>query len=455
MLLVFNYHQGIMLKLKSYQEEAIQVIYKTFTESNRQYIEMPTGSGKTITFLAFANKYHHCILIIVPSKQLLRQVYESALKFYDKKDISRKGDIYNESIALVHICIINSIKGDYLTKISNTKFDLMIIDEAHHTQSDSYKRLIKSHDTVFVDTKILGVTATPDRLDKALLNEILYICSFRLSTEEMISAGYLCDIEGYSVKTKIDLTDVDHHNGDFSLKQLYNKLCVDSRNQMILDICTRESIDRKTIIFCININHSKKIHQLLKEKGFSSAHLDGTNSNQERQVILEAFRNGEISFLCNCQLLTEGFDEPSIDCVILARPTKSKALFTQMIGRGLRLFPGKKNCKIIDIVDNHKVMSGFNCLVTDRRFPQMSSFKSFSELRKHVDNEALKITEFELERTDILTFEKKEVISSSGKMIQYLIDNDVLYFEPLSFDEASFLVWHNELKKEFDNGNNN
>ena len=438
-----------MVNLRAYQIEAIEKIKDKFTTHFRQYIEMPTGSGKTITFLSYAHRYHKKILIIVPSKELMKQVYQTCLIFFNKNEISRKGDNHNEEIRNVHICIINSLRDFYLENIINRDFDLIIIDEAHHSQSNSYLRFIKKRCQIFPNQKILGVTATPDRTDGKMLNEILFDCSFKLEIEQLIENSFLCDVEGFNVKTKIDISDIDSHNGDFSLRELYNKLCVDSRNKIILDICKSQMLDRKVLIFCINIDHSKIISKLLNDHGISSAHIDGTMNSDERFSILSAFRKGEISFLTNCQLLTEGFDEPSIDGIILARPTKSRSLFLQMIGRGLRISPGKKSCKIIDIVDNHKILCGFNSLVTDEFYPIITSFNSIKDIRSHVSDEMMKVTEITIEKINIFNKTQIENEEATTGMVDYLERNDITFFHPISFDEASFLIWHNELNKEY------
>lgn len=456
-----------MIKLKPYQEEAIQAIKTAFKKQSRQYVEMPTGSGKTITFLSYASQFHQKVLVIVPSKQLMKQVVNSSLLFYEPWEISRKGDGYDEepnqvalweiqknqgieNVKCIHVCIINSIRGDYLDYLARLcAFDLVVIDEAHHSQAMCYRRYIKTACEFINPPLFLGVTATPDRSDGLLLNDILHHCSYKLKIDEMIEQGYLSDIEGYSVKTHIDLSDIDDHNGDFSLNQLYKKLSTESRNKMIVDVCKKELKGRKTLIFCINIKHSKEVNELLNKSGISSAHIDGSMDEKHRNVILQSFRDDEIETLCNCQLLTEGFDEPTIDGIVLARPTRSRSLFTQMLGRGLRLSPGKKNCKAIDIVDSHKSLAGFNCLVAEQRFPEPSSFKSFNDLREHVGKEMLKVTEFTIERANLLKKTTIDDMYASDDMLEYLTTHKVYFQEPLSFDEGSFLVWYNELKKEY------
>lgn len=442
------YYEG-MVKLRPYQKEAIECIRSTFESEFRQYIEMPTGSGKTITFLQYAKSNHKRILVIVPSKELMNQVVDTALKFWEPWDISRKGDRYDENINKIHVCIIHSIRGPYLTKLAKNPFDLIIVDEAHHIQAESYKKFIKKHCEFFKDPKILGCTATPDRLDGLLLKSILHKCSYKLELEDLIEQGFLCDIEGFNVKTKIELNDLAGNNSDYSLLQLYKKLCIESRNEMIVSLCKTEMKDRKVLIFCINIAHSKKINQMLIDSGISSEHIDGKMNKISRESIINSFRMGDTSVICNCQLLTEGFDEPSIDGIILARPTLSRSLFVQMIGRGLRIFKGKKNCKIIDIVDNHKRVIGFNSLLDNQNLSEIESFSKAKDIRNHISKETLKITEFSIERVNLLKNRKIDEVEATTNMIEYLEENKILFCHPISFDEASFLIWMDKLKKEF------
>lgn len=440
-----------MLNLRQYQLDAISTIKETFKHSNRQFVEMPTGSGKTVTFLSYASQNHKRILIIVPSKQLLKQIYESSQLFYEANEISRKGNRYNEPIKKVHIVISNSIRGEYLKKLTHLNFDLVIIDEAHHSQANSYSRFINQKTSLFPNQKFLGVTATPDRIDGKLLEELLKVCSYKISINDLINQKYLSDIEGYCIKTNIDISDIDNHNKDFSILQLYKKLNREDRNNLILETYKIKLKDRKTIVFCINVDHSLELKKLFTENGISCAHIDGKVKSAKRNAILSSFRNGETSVLFNCQLLTEGFDEPSINGIILARPTSSKSLFLQMIGRGLRIFPGKSNCKIIDIVDNNKSLTGFNQIITESRLKPIDQFKSIDEIIFHIKKEELKISEFLIERTNILIDQPSyHDLNATDSMIDYLNANEITFFEPISLNEASFLIWLNELKREYD-----
>lgn len=443
-----------MVKLRSYQQDAIRCIIEKFRQTDRQYVIMPTGAGKTITFLDFASKNYSCILIIVPSKELLKQVYETALLFWDEHNLSRKGAGYNESLEKVHIVIANSLRDKYVKEIATGEFDLIIIDEAHHVQSNTYRKTLDAIcNTSILKPNILGVTATPDRLDGKLLSELLHECSYKITIEKLIEDKFLCDVEGYTVKTNIDLSEVDDHNGDFSISQLYKKLSNDARNNIILNICKEDMAGRKTIVFCINVKHAQEIAKSLNTLGLSAKAIHGKMNSIERNGILQAFRNGEISYLCNCQMLTEGFDEPSIDGVLLARPTRSKALFLQMIGRGLRIYPRKSECKIIDIVDNHRSLASFSSMLDGDYTIPVERFGSFKGLKETVEQKIFESIEIKTIRVNFFSDNKFDEIAATPSMEEYLKANVSSFYENLSFDEASFAIWHNELRKEYENAN--
>lgn len=315
-------------------------------------------------------------------------------------------------------------------------------------QATSYKRLIGK---IKASPRYLGLTATPDRADGLLLKELLYKCSYKIEVESLIEADYLSDIEGYAVKTGIDISDMSSRNGDFSILELYKKLSTKARNEIILNLCENQMKDRKTIIFCINVKHSIEVENLLNEKGFFCKAIYGDMNEKEKKAILSAFRYGNIQFICNCQLLTEGFDEPSIDGVILARPTRSRALFIQMIGRGLRKYEGKKNCKIIDMVDNHRHLASFNSLLCDESFKRIESFGSIKEIRDHIEKETIDSIETKIERIDLFKRSYLDYEHILPSMEEYLEENNIKHYGTLSFDEASFLIWHNELKNEYKN----
>lgn len=434
-----------MLKLRPYQYHVIDCIKKAFESTNKQYIVMPTGAGKTFSFLSYAKDNHKKILVIVPSIELLNQVYDSALFFFDKGHVSRKGGDFEGKIQDVHICTIQSTRNGYIDKLKEKGFDLIIIDEAHHSLADSYQRLISVLED---DNYFLGVTATPERSDGVLEN-VLKLRSCNIEIHDLIEQGFLSDLEGYRIKTHIDINDVDSHNGDFSINELYKKLCTDKRNQIVLDAYKKLLYDRKTLVFCINIKHSQMLCKLFNDQGISSMHIDGSMDSAERKKILDVFRAGAISCLFNCQLLTEGFDEPSVDGLILARPTRSRALFRQMIGRGLRTFPGKENCIAVDIADSHRSTKGFTSITNEESyFHQPEHFSGIKSLREHINREEISHVETSIERADLIAHSPIRETQATFSMKEY-IEKNGLYLDPmLDFDEGAFIVWYNELKKE-------
>lgn len=447
------------MQLRPYQEEAILAIKESFKDCKRQYIEMPTGSGKTITFLKYAKDNHKNILIIVPSVELQKQCYETASRLFDPKQITRKGNGYDEKISNnpalnnghVHICITNSLKPAYTQRLISIGFDLLILDECHHVQGSSYRRLIESLSKL-KDLCILGVTATPDRRDGISIKTQLFKRSFKVSMEKLIEQGYLSDLEGYIVKTNIDISDLDNHNGDFSLSELYKRLSSKNRNEIILNVC-KDISERRNLVFCINIRHAQEVSRLLNDNGLKSQAIYGEMDQVKKKQILCDFRSGKINFLCNCQLLTEGFDEPSIDGIVLARPTSSRSLFIQMIGRGLRLYPGKEYCKVVDIVDNNAKTSTFTELLTSEKTKVIEKFRGIRELKQSVEIDISKSIEIRLERSLMLGKKKSDDMQATPQMLKYLEKNNVVHFPCVSFDDGSFLIWMNELKKDMENGN--
>ncbi len=208
--------------------------------------------------------------------------------------------------------------------------------------------------------------------------------------------------------------------------------------------------DRKCLIFCVNIAHSQELNNLFKKNGISSCHIDGTLKYDEKISILSSFRNGDTKVLFNSKLLTEGFDEPSIDGLIFARPTRSKIFFLQMLGRGLRISPNKKNCRVIDIVDNHKSLQSFNCILTDNHeVDRIERFNKINDIKDHIKKQKIILDEIKLERVDLLGQSHAACNSALPCMISYLKDNQIYFQEPISFDEASFLIWYNELRKKY------
>lgn len=228
-----------------------------------------------------------------------------------------------------------------LSLFNKTYFDTIIIDEAHHALSNSYQAILNYFD----EADVLGVTATPDRADMKNLGQAFDSLAYEYTLREAISSGYLVKIQVQTLPLHIDFTNVKMTAGDFQAGDVGRVL--DPYLEQIADIL-RDYKDRKIVVFLPLIETSQKFCNMLIERGFNAAEVNGNSEN--RNEITEDFANGKYNVLCNSMLLTEGWDCPSVDCVIVLRPTKSRALYTQMIGRGTRLCEGKDHLLVLDFL---------------------------------------------------------------------------------------------------------
>lgn len=228
-----------------------------------------------------------------------------------------------------------------LTLFSKSYFDTIIIDEAHHALSSSYQAILNYFDTA----DILGVTATPDRSDMQNLGKVFDSLAYEYTLRDAISSGYLVKIQVQTLPLHIDFTNVKITTGDFQAGDIGRVL--DPYLEQIADTLL-DYKDRKIVVFLPLIETSQKFCKMLIERGFNAAEVNG--NSKDRNEITEDFANGKYNVLCNSMLLTEGWDCPSVDCVIVLRPTKSRALYTQMIGRGTRLCEGKDHLLVLDFL---------------------------------------------------------------------------------------------------------
>ena len=314
--------------LRDYQLDCLNTIEENFKNRKSQLIQLPTGAGKTLIFLSYIKQNSLKSLILCPTRDLITQVETMSSNLFNQCE---------KNITVKTFHSINFQKSH--DEIFSQNFDLIVIDEAHHSECKTIQRFLKTYRKAYKPCKILGVTATPERADEKSLLKTFDKLTFSKDIFWMIKNNYLCDIEAYRIKTNQTFND-SIQNSDFCpnfLKVLDN----DSRNSLIYKTFVENCSNKKTIIFCININHCEKIAQFFQKNSIKSSAIHGGLTKNAREKILSDFRSGDIQVLTNCQLLTEGFDEPSIEAIIIAKPTRSKSLYSQMIGRGLRTFPKK------------------------------------------------------------------------------------------------------------------
>lgn len=336
------------MQLRPYQTEAQNAILDTWnTGIGKTLLVLPTGTGKTVVFsnvIAERVRQGDRVLVLAHREELLNQAADKLAKAtglvcaVEKAESSCIGSWYNVVVGSVQT--LQSQKR--LERFSRDYFDTIIVDEAHHAVSASYRRVIDYFETA----RVLGVTATADRGDKRNLGELFETIAYEYTLPKAIKEGYLCPIKALTLPLQIDIADVKVSTGDFQAAALGNTL--DPYLERIADLMLEYCKDRKTVVFLPLIATSQKMCRILNEKGMKAAEVNG--ESQDRAEVLQDFHEGKYNVLCNSMLLTEGWDEPAVDCIVCLRPTKVRSLYCQMVGRGTRLSPGKKDLLLLDFL---------------------------------------------------------------------------------------------------------
>ena len=349
------------MKLRDYQAECIQEVKNRLPTVNSQLVQLPTGSGKTVIFWHLLRDLNKRALIIAPTRELVEQIQDTGGEVVYHRDIYAKRSSWVPAewpqfttMTIKAAAMLFKKQPERLPNI-----DYLVFDEAHRSQATQAAELIEHYKESGV--KIIGLTATPERLDGKSLMDLYEVLTYKKTLVDLIRHGHLVDLECYRVKTRFKLPGARMSAGDISPAAL-RELDLDARNEIILKTFLDNCLDKKTLIFCLSIDHANEIARQLREKGVSAAAVHGSMPSKERKQIINDFKSGKIRALCNCQLLTEGFDDPSIEALVLARPTKSKALYCQMIGRGVRPYEGKEVCFVYDITDEIHDICTFNVL---------------------------------------------------------------------------------------------
>lgn len=338
------------MELRPYQQEAKESIFEQWENGTKKtLLVLPTGCGKTIVF---AKVTEQCVqngdrvLILAHRGELLEQAADKIGKSTglgcatEKADESCLGSWYRITVGSVQ----SMMREKRLSRFPEDYFDTIIIDEAHHCISDSYQRVLQH----FPEAKVLGVTATPDRGDMKNLGTVFESLAYEYSLPKAIKEGYLSPIKAVTIPLTMDLTGVGTQGGDFKAGDLGTALDPYLRN--IAEEMKKYCADKKTVVFLPLVKTSQKFRDILNDNGFRAAEVNG--DSQDRAEILEDFEKDRYNVLCNSMLLTEGWDCPSVDCIVVLRPTKVRSLYCQMVGRGTRLSPetGKDHLLLLDFL---------------------------------------------------------------------------------------------------------
>ena len=346
------------LSLRDYQKEALQKVVESFDQNiNKQLIVMPTGAGKTILFLAVSQHFKEKTLILAHRGELLSQAYDKFKKFHPNASVSiYRGTNRDLNSQVIISSIQTCSQKKRLLDLKEAGFKILIIDEAHHATSTSYKTVIKELGFFDAPEKLLiGVTATPKRADKKSLKEVFQKITYNISIDKLINEKYLSPVVGRRILTNFSIKGVGTSMGDFAVGQLSEAVNTAQRNSFIVLKWQQHANSRKGIVFCANVQHCKDLAETFKKNNITAAAVWGNMKKTTRRGKLKEFSKGKITVLLSCSLLTEGYDEPTVTCIVMARPTKSKSLFQQMVGRGLRIDGNnsKKDCLVLDFNDKH------------------------------------------------------------------------------------------------------
>ena len=336
------------MDLRPYQIEAKQAVQAEWAKGNRKtLLVLPTGTGKTIIFSKLTEdcvRDGERVLILAHRGELLDQAADKMAKATGLGcAVEKAEDTCLDSWFRVVVGSVQSLMRETrLARFPVDYFNTIIVDEAHHCLADSYQRVLNH----FEQAKVLGVTATPDRGDMRNLGQYFESSAYEYTLPRAIKEGYLCKIKAQTIPLKLDLTGVGVQAGDFKSGDLGTAL--DPYLYQIADEMAKYCMDRKTVVFLPLIKTSQKFRDILEQKGFRAAEVNG--DSQDRAQILADFEAGKYDVLCNSMLLTEGWDCPSVDCIVVLRPTKIRSLYCQMVGRGTRLYDGKDHLLLLDFL---------------------------------------------------------------------------------------------------------
>lgn len=340
------------LTLRPYQKAAVEAVILAHQRGiHRALIALPTGTGKTIVFAQLIRRRKGRALVLAHRDELIEQAVQKLLWVDPSLDIGVVKAERDEHQAGVVVASVQTLSRKARLQRLRPDFDTVVIDEAHHATADSYLRILQ-HCRSFKSQGplVLGVTATPQRGDRQSLKRVFQHIVYQKSLLEMIQQAYLADLRAVQVMLQADFDHLRTRKGDFVEADLEAMLVAADAPGQVLDAFETHALERKTIVFTPTVAMAHAMAQTFQQGGIPAEALDGGTPLSERRDILRRLHRGETRVVANCAVLTEGFDEPSIDCIIIARPTKSRTLYQQMIGRGTRLYPGKTDCLIVDVV---------------------------------------------------------------------------------------------------------
>lgn len=332
--------------LYDFQQDAVDAVAAEFKAVSSTLVVAPTGCGKTQIGAAVVAATRPRIMWIAHREELIYQAYERLEEFCPSRSVGiemadqKTSDSIHSAADIVVATFQTLMSGTRLDKFRPGQFGLLVIDECHRSVAASY-RTIAEHFLQDPDCKLLGLTATPNRTDEAALGEVFKSVAFSWDYHEARDAGWLVPVRTKSVVIEsLDLSEVAQRGGDYVESQLIHAMAKRDKTLYECALAIKTLPPAKTLIFCSGVDHAIALSDILRQDGMPAEVIHGRTPRDERHEILDQFEKNAVGYLANCAVLTEGYDCPSIERIVMARPTTSDLLYRQMLGRGCRVLPG-------------------------------------------------------------------------------------------------------------------
>ncbi len=335
-----------LIELHGHQTEALVSLERMRGEGSAiALLSHAVGTGKTTTAAEDARKMGLRTLFLAHTQELVEQALARFAELWPEASRARLGEA-GDNQAQVVVGTVQYMSGN-LKQYEPAQFGYIVIDEAHHATSKTYRAVLRYFDPEF----LLGLTGTPERADGQNALEVFQQAAHRMDMETAVKSGILCDVRCFRVQTNIDLRRLKFNGSMYNYKDLEDKVSIPSRNQLIVDTYAANVPNRPAVVFCVSVDHAEAMAQLFTGAGYPARAVSGRLNKDTRQAILKQYERGEIKLLCACDVLNEGWDAPQTEVLLMARPTLSKVIYQQQIGRGMRTYPGKQYLVLFDFVD--------------------------------------------------------------------------------------------------------
>ncbi len=340
--------KGEVIELKDHQQSAVENLQKMRDRGESiALLYHATGTGKTVTAVSDARNFGERTLFLAHTRELVIQ----AKKTFNNIWSDKKSGLYvaeqKDNDAYIVCASIQSVVQN-LDQFRPEDFGYIIIDECHHSVADSYRKILGYFKPKFT----LGLTATPERTDGEDLLKLFKNVAHKLDLKTAVEIGELTPIRCIRVKTNIDLSTVRINGIKYYSQDIESKLFVPERNKIIVETYLQYVKNKKTVVFCASVKHAEEIAGLFRDNGVKCEAVSGTMNRNKRDDLLDNYENRDINVLCACDLLNEGWDSPKTEVLFMARPTMSKTLYMQQLGRGMRKCEGKEYLMVFDFIDN-------------------------------------------------------------------------------------------------------